>query len=168
LLLLRCAFVRSRVACAAAAATTSPAAGSLLQLAHRPLRLFLLLRLLGTRRPLLLLLLRRLRARSAATLRGLLLRASPLAPPLLAVALRPLRFGALRLGTLPVLTLALGPRSTFVLAARLAGALFVLADLFLHEPPRLLIQFQADLVVAAVGAALPSLGIGLLAAGAKD
>jgi hypothetical protein len=127
----------------------------------------LLLRLLGTRGSLLLLLLRRLRARSAATLRRLLLRASALAPPLLAVALRPLRIGTLHLGTLSV-ALALGPRSPVVLAARLARALLVLANFFLHEPPRLLIQFQADLVMPAVGATLPSLGIGLLAAGAKD
>jgi hypothetical protein len=167
LLLLLRAFIRSSVVpSAAAAATASSAAGSLLQLAHRG-ALCLLLRLLGTRRPLLLLLLRRVRTRSAPTLRRLLLGTPALAALLLAVALRPLRFRALRLGTLAV-ALALGPRSAVVLAARLAGALLVLADFFLHEPPRLLIQFQADLVVAAVGATLPSLGIGLPATGAKD
>ena len=115
-------------------------------------------------------LLRNLRAWSAAALRLLLLRALAVASPLVAVS--PWRSIALRsiartLGTLPV-TLTLGTRSAVVLAARLAGALLVLADFFLHEPPRLLIQFQADLVVAAVRATLPSLGIGLLAAGAKD
>jgi hypothetical protein len=112
-----------------------------------------------------------LRARSAATLRRLLLRALAVATPLLAVARRPvapLRVGALRLGALPVLTLTFGSRSSVVLAARFAGALLVLADLFLHEPPRLLIQFQADLVVAAVRATLPSFGIGLFATGAED
>jgi hypothetical protein len=154
-LLLRCAFDRSRVPRAAAAATTSSATRGLLDLAHGAL--CLLLRLLGSRGSLLL---RILRARSAAALRLLLLRALAIATPLLAVTL-PLR--ALR-----VRTLALGSRCSVVLAARLAGALFVLADFFLHEPPRLLIQLRADLVVAAVRATLPSFGIGLFATGAED
>jgi hypothetical protein len=49
-----------------------------------------------------------------------------------------------------------------------SGLLFELADLLLHEPPRLLVEFRADLVVTAVGAALPSFGIGSFTAGAKD
>jgi len=133
----------------------------------------LLLRLFGSRRSPLL---RNLRAWSAAALWLLLLWALAVAPPPLAIALRPvapLRVGALARGalplrTLPVGTLTLGARSAVVLAARLAGALLVLADFFLHEPPRLLIQFRADLVVAAVRATLPSFGIGLFATGAED
>ena len=82
-MLLRCGLVRSSVVpSSAATATTTPAARGLLELAHRAL--CLLLRLLGSRRSLLL---RSLRARSATALRLLLLRALAIAPPLVAVAL---------------------------------------------------------------------------------
>jgi hypothetical protein len=170
LLLLGCALDRSRVASrAASAATAAPAAGGLLQLAHRALCL-LLLRLVGARWSLLLLLLLlRLWAWSTAALRLLLLWALTLTAPLRALALRSFAgpVAAWRLRTLAV-ALTLGTRSTVVLAARFAGALLVLADFFLHEPPRLLIQFQADLVMAAVRTTLPSFGIGFLATGAED
>ncbi|HEV7768706.1 MAG TPA: hypothetical protein VGQ76_27180 [Thermoanaerobaculia bacterium] len=60
--------------------------------------------------------------------------------------------------------------ATFFVAARLARAcaLLVLADLLLHETARLLVEFRAKLVVTAVGAALPSFGIGSFATGAED
>ena len=67
------------------------------------------------------------------------------------------------------LALALARASAaLVLAAHLAGALLVLADLLLHEPPRLLVETDTQLVMTAVRTALPSFGIGLLAAGAED
>jgi hypothetical protein len=53
------------------------------------------------------------------------------------------------------------------LAHGLAGPLLEFADLLLHVPLRLARLFQAQLVVPAVRAALPSLGIGLFARRAK-
>jgi hypothetical protein len=49
-----------------------------------------------------------------------------------------------------------------------AGALLELAHLLLHVSRRLPLLLEAQLVVAAVRAALPSLGIALLTCGAKD
>jgi hypothetical protein len=172
LLLRRAAFHRRRT-CSRAAATASAASAtrSLLQFARYTLRLWLRLRLIGTRWSLLLL--RKWRTRTASLL--LFLRTLTLAAPLLAVALRSItrwpivsRAGTLRLRALRIGTLTIGARSAVVLAASLSCALLVLANLLLHEPPRLLIQLRADLVVAAVRAALPSFGIGLLTAGAED
>jgi hypothetical protein len=139
----------------AAASTPAPALARGLGFARRSLLLLLLL----LRRPLLLRLpLRALRTRSALPLLPLgpptaLLR---LLSPALAVA-RTLSF-ALRLLLRPL-----------VLPGRLfPGALLELAHLLLHVPRRLPVLFQAHLVVPAVRAALPSLGIGLLTGGAKD
>jgi hypothetical protein len=56
----------------------------------------------------------------------------------------------------------------FPRAAGLAGALLELADFFLHVAARLGVLLRAELVMAAVGAALPSLGIGALATGAEN
>jgi hypothetical protein len=53
-------------------------------------------------------------------------------------------------------------------AACLASALLELAELLLHETARLLILARADVVMPAIRAAFPSLGIGFLAAGAED
>lgn len=49
-----------------------------------------------------------------------------------------------------------------------AGPLLELADLLLHIPPRLLFMAAPELVMPAVRAALPPLGISLFAGGAKD
>ncbi|HET8774075.1 MAG TPA: hypothetical protein VFP80_09800 [Thermoanaerobaculia bacterium] len=49
-----------------------------------------------------------------------------------------------------------------------ARALLEVAQLLVHVPRRLPLVLEAQLVMAAVRAALPSLGIGLLAGGAKD
>jgi hypothetical protein len=100
------------------------------------------------------------RTRSARLLLLLLLRLRTFAvalPLLLAIAS----------WTLLALTLA-RTSAAFVLAAHLAGALLVFADLLLHVSPSLLIEPEPQLVMTAVGAALPSLGIGLFAAGAED
>ena len=128
----------------AATTATTPAPARLLLLAGRSLRLLrpLLLGLLlpfGTRTALLLLLLAALR---------LLLLPLAIALPLAGLPLRLLR---------PILALHL-----------LAGALLEVAHLLVHVPRRLPFLFQAHLVVPAVRAALPSLGIGFLAGGTKD
>jgi hypothetical protein len=107
----------------------------------------------GTRRTLLL---RSTTLRSALLsllLLLLLLRTFPVALPLL------LAIAALR---------AIGARAALLFRARLPRPLLVFADLFLHEPPRLLVEPRPQLVMAAVRAALPSLGIGAFTAGAKD
>lgn len=52
--------------------------------------------------------------------------------------------------------------------ARLAGALLEFTDLLLHEPSRLLVLFRAQLVMAAVGAALPAFRVGFPAPCAGD
>jgi hypothetical protein len=75
----------------------------------------------------------------------------------LAVALPPLAV-ALRLLLRPLVL----PRGL------LPGALLELAQLLLHVPRRLPVLFEAHLVVPAIRAALPSLGIGFLTGGAKD
>ncbi|HEX6160981.1 MAG TPA: hypothetical protein VF111_12495, partial [Thermoanaerobaculia bacterium] len=53
--------------------------------------------------------------------------------------------------------------SFFPLRRRLAGPLLELADLLLHEAAGLLVLFRAQLVVPAIGAALPPLGVSLFA-----
>ena len=117
-------------------------------------RLLLLARLTGhlrrtwLLRPLLLLLLRRTWPALAP---GLLLLS------LLRLLLLAGTRSALALSFARLLRLALvAPRS-------LAGALLEFAHLLLHEPLRLPCVLQPELVVAAVRAPLPSLGIGLLA-----
>jgi hypothetical protein len=107
-----------------------------------------------------------LRTRSASALLLLLLLRAALLLLLrtLAVArtlLLPLAIASSALVAL-ALTLA-GPAATIILASHLAGALLELADLLLHEPPRLLVEAVAQLVVTAVRAALPPFGIGLFA-----
>ena len=92
---------------------------------------------------------------------------------LVAAALRPL-IAIARLPLIPVARRALlpaaarpllAPPSAPVLARRTAHArpLLELLDLALHVLPLLCIVAQADLVVAAVGTALPPLRVGLLA-----
>jgi hypothetical protein len=68
----------------------------------------------------------------------------------------------------PALLLRLLRLLVAILAHLLARALFELADFFLHVPLRLAHLLDAQLVVPAVRATLPSLGIGLLARRAKD
>jgi hypothetical protein len=58
---------------------------------------------------------------------------------------------------------ATAPRRTLFFARAHAGALLEFAHFLVHEPPRLLFQLVAGLVMAAVRAALPSLGIGAFA-----
>lgn len=90
-------------------------------------------------------------------LRATLLLLSRLALRALAVTLAlplPLASGTLRL-SLPLLHLPSRP-------------LLELAELAVHEPRRLAVELEACLVVPAIGAALPSLGIVLLTGGAKD
>lgn len=73
--------------------------------------------------------------RSAATLLLpwlLLLRTFAVALPLLAIAPRPV---------VDAIALTLGTSAALFLAAHLAGSLLVLADLLLHETPRLLVEF---------------------------
>lgn len=65
-------------------------------------------------------------------------------------------------------TLAALPSRALFAAAALAGALLELADLRVHVPPGLALLSLAELVMAAVGAAFPPLGIGLLTRGTKD
>lgn len=148
LLLRRGAFTRRRARSTAAAASAS-ATRRLLQFAGCCWLRFLLRRTLLLRTRLLrtlpawllLLLWLRLRTFSVAL------------PLLLAIASR----------TLLPLALARAPAALVPAAARLAGALLVFADLLLHEPPRLLVQADAQLVMTAIGAALPPFGIGLFA-----
>lgn len=155
LLLLRSgAFHRSRTtATGAAASATSPfAARCLLQFAgDRGLRLLLgrtrLLRTLPAAALLLPLLLLRL----------LLLRTFSVALLLLAGA----RSALVAALALPLARPA--ARAPLFLAAYLAGALLVLPDLLLHEPPRLLVEAEAQFIVTAVRAALPPFGVGLFA-----
>jgi hypothetical protein len=154
LLLRRTLAVRRRLTGTAASATASPLAQCLL-FARRALRLLLLRR---TLRPRLLRTLRAFRTRSALLL--LLLRAAALflrlALTVAAIALAlPLALRLLRL-------LAL------VLARLLAGALLEIAQLLVHVARRLALLLQAELVMPAIRAALPSLGIGLLTGRAKD
>ncbi len=160
LLLLRSRFARRRIRSArsarsAATAASASATRRLLQFACGGLRLLL-------RRTL-----RLLRTGTAATLRLLLalllllllwlrLRAFAVALTLL-LAIAASAFVALALA----LARLAGP---LLFAAHLAGALLVLADLFLHEASRLLVEPRAQLVVTTVGTALPTFGIGLLAA----
>lgn len=79
--------------------------------------------------------------RSAATLLLpwlLLLRTFAVALPLLTIAPRP------AIAPRPVvdaIALTLGTSAALFLAAHLAGSLLVLADLLLHETPRLLVEF---------------------------
>lgn len=58
--------------------------------------------------------------------------------------------------------------SFFPLRRRLAGPLLELADLLLHEAAGLLVLFRAQLVVPAIGAALPPLGVSLFAGRTGD
>jgi hypothetical protein len=114
--------------------------------------LCLLLLRLGLRRPLTLRLLRLALLLLLAWL-SRLLRSALLSARLLPALLLP---APLRLGW------------AFVLAACLAGALLELADLFLHEAPRLRVLFRAQLIVPAVRATLPSFRIGLPAGGTEN
>jgi hypothetical protein len=152
-LLLRRGAFRHTGACTAASAAT-PAASRDLPLALRLQKLRTLAALrsaLGTGRA------RRLCPRRALlawrTLLLLLLRTFAVALPLL-LAIAPLR--------------TLGARAALFLRPRLPGALLVFADLLLHETTRLLVEFRAQFVVAAIRAALPSLGIGPFTTGAED
>lgn len=89
-----------------------------------------------------------------------------------------LRLSALRLllsRTLAIAALALAVARLLRLLRPLvlpsglpACALLEIAHLLVHVPRRLPLVLQAQLVMAAVWAALPSLGIGLLAGGAQD
>ncbi len=132
-----------RLTGAAAAAPASAFARSLLFPGRALLRLLRLaprlLRALGTRSAWLLSLLPALRFRRPLTLAIAL--ALPLARRLL---LRPL------------------------LLATLSRALLELADFLVHVPRRLAALLEAQLVMAAVRATLPSFRIGLLTGGAKD
>jgi hypothetical protein len=142
-----------------AAPAAAPALARGLGLARRSLSLSLLRLLLLLRRPLLLRLpLRTLRTRPALPL-------LPLGPPAALLRLWSPSLTVAR--TLPLaLRLLLRP---LVLPGRLfPGALLELAHLFLHVSRRLPVLLQAHLVVPAVRAALPSLGIGLLTGGAQD
>jgi hypothetical protein len=58
---------------------------------------------------------------------------------------------------------ASAPRRTLFFARAHAGALLEFAHFLVHESPRLLFQLVAGLVMAAIRAALPSLGIGAFA-----
>ena len=144
LLLLRRTLARLLRLTRTAATATTPAPARRLLLAGRSLRLLRSL-LLGLGLGL------SLGTRTAllllAALRFLLL-ALAIALPLVALPLRLLR---------PVLALHL-----------LARALLEVAHLLVHVPRRLSLLFQAHLVVPAVRAPLPSLGIGFLAGGTKD
>jgi hypothetical protein len=86
--------------------------------------------------------------------------------------LRLLLAGTLLLGALLFLLLtALAVPRLLLLAVFLACParfLFELADLFLHETARLCVLTNAQLAVPAIGAALPTLGIGLPAGTAKN
>lgn len=154
LLLLRCPFdcCPTTAACTATSATSPSAARCLLQFAGDGcLRLLLwrtrLLRTLPAAALLLPLLLLRLLLLLTFSV-ALLLLAGP----------RPALVTALALA----LAWPAACASLF-LAAHLAGALLVLADLLLHEPPRLLVEAEAQFIVTAVRAALPAFGIGLFA-----
>jgi hypothetical protein len=155
LLLLRTLTRLLRQTRTAASATASPLARGGLLLAGRPrLRLLRLLLLAVARRTLLLRLL--LSPLPLGTGSALLLRLFPALLLLLA-------------GTaLLAATLSLPRLLPLFLARGLAGALLELAHLLVHIPGRLPVLFEAHLVVPAVRAALPSLGIGLLTGGAKD
>jgi hypothetical protein len=63
---------------------------------------------------------------------------------------------------------ALLARLTLVATTRFSRALFELADLSLHVSPRLLFLFFPCAVMAAIRAALPALGIGVLAGSTED
>ncbi len=152
LLLRRAALGRHRTADAAASAASS-AAFRLLLFRTQPrtlLRGTLLLwrtrSLLRLWRTLLLLLLLRALPVTAALLLALLLTPAASTPRLVAIATALLFAGA----------------------ARFAGPLLELADLLLHIAARLRVLAGAQLVVAAVGAATPSLGISSLAARAEN
>lgn len=113
-----------------------------------------------------LLLLRRTLLRRALLLRTALLLLRTLAPrtlPLLRLLLARTRSAR----PLPLARLLLRALVLF-LARGLAGPLLELADLFLHVPLRLARVFGAQLVVPAIRAALPSLGIGFLTGRAKN
>jgi len=100
------------------------------------------------------------------TLLLLLLRrtGSALAPRLVLLPLLLWLPGALAALTLPLARLLLA----IVATRSLAGALLKLPHLLLHESLRLAGLLQPQLVVPAVRATLPSLGIGLLAGRAED
>jgi hypothetical protein len=155
-LLLRCAALGVHRSAGAAAAAASSAAFRLLllRIERRTLlrRTLLLLRRTGAllllRRALLLLLL-------------LLLGTFPVAPAWLLALLVASAAAASRL-------VAIAAAFLFPRAAGLAGALLELADLLLHVAARLGVLPGAQLVVTAVGAALPPLGIGALTAGTQN
>jgi hypothetical protein len=160
-LLLRTLAVRLRLTRAAASATPSaPVAGGLLARGALLLLLLLLLRRA-------LLLLRPLGSRSAFGPGTALLGTGT------ALLLRLLGLPSLLLlpGTLPV---ALAPVAGLLLLRPLvlphfpAGALLEFAHLLVHVTRGVPLLLEAQLVVPAVRAALPSLGIGLLTCGAKD
>ena len=91
--------------------------------------------------------------------------------PLLLLRLALLRslFRTLSRPPAPLWTLAaLAPLALFAAAAGLARPLFELAHFGVHVAPRLALLALARLVVAAVRAPLPPLGIGLLTGSAKD
>lgn len=114
-------------------------------------------------RTLLLLLLRTIRtlgSRSAGLI--LLLRTPALLLLLLALAVAIAIASALSFPLRLLLLLAV------VLAHLLPRTLLELAQLLVHVPRGLAVLPQAELVMPAVRAALPSLGIGLLAGGTKD
>lgn len=125
---------RTFTAATTTAATATPAAATRPALTLRLLLLLLRLCLL-----LLLLLLRALRTVSAR-------RALVAASAFTALARR-----------------TLSRRTAFFFAPLLAGPLLELLHLALHELPRLRFLLRAHFVVAAVGTALPTFGIGLLA-----
>ena len=139
-----------RLTCAAASAPPPALARGLL-LAARRVRLLLLRRTL--------LLLRALRSRTALLLR--LLRAPAAAllllPRTLAVALAPVARLLLWLRLLAVVALDLLPR-----------ALLEVAHLLVHVARGLPLLLETRFVMPAIRAALPSLGIGLLAGVAED
>ena len=105
-------------------------------------------------------------ARRALTLRLLLLLLR-LRLFLLLLLLRTLRTFAARGAAIasPLARWPLSGRTALFLAAFLPGPLLELLHFPLHELARLCVLLHAQFIVAAIGAALPTFGIGLLAGG---
>lgn len=102
-------------------------------------------------------------------LRALLLRrARSLRTLLLSALLLLLLLFLLRLAGTSALAALLLAISAFAAAARLAGALFELAHFLFQKARGLAVLLEAQLVVPAVRAALPPLGIGFFAGSAED
>ncbi|HEX2833645.1 MAG TPA: hypothetical protein VHW00_11550 [Thermoanaerobaculia bacterium] len=96
----------------------------------------------------------------------LLLRtAALLLPLLLALLVATLLLAALLLAAFVALLL---PFLFATAARRLAGALFELAQLLVHEAALLVLVLEARLVVTAIRTAFPTFGIGLLAGSAEN